>query len=145
MHLSILALYSVLHGVLTLNVGPEYNHPIEGLFRWLTFLFYAIFGGGHSSLADLDVDLPFSQPVTFAHLEWQRCLAASHDHVCICSKQTQQNPLSNAIASPSILPFLAFPTIHQHLIVPGHVSVQGASELGRQERKRAVVTTQYGR
>ena len=28
---------------------------------------------------DLDVDLPFSQPVTFAHLEWQRCLAASHD------------------------------------------------------------------
>ncbi|KAJ5985237.1 agmatinase [Penicillium canescens] len=27
---------------------------------------------------DLDVDLPFSQPVTFAHLKWQRCLAASH-------------------------------------------------------------------
>ncbi|KAJ5407876.1 hypothetical protein N7509_001759, partial [Penicillium cosmopolitanum] len=45
------------HGAISLNVGPEYSHPIE----------------------DLDVDLPFSQPVTFAHLEWQRCLAASHD------------------------------------------------------------------
>ncbi|KAL1887909.1 hypothetical protein Sste5346_009913 [Sporothrix stenoceras] len=41
----------------TVNVGPDYEHHIE----------------------DLDVDLPFSQPVTFAHLEWQRCLAASHD------------------------------------------------------------------
>lgn len=30
---------------------------------------------------DLDKDLPFSQPVTFAHLEWQRCLAAAHDQV----------------------------------------------------------------
>ncbi|PLB46585.1 Arginase/deacetylase [Aspergillus steynii IBT 23096] len=39
-----------------LNVGPDYAHPIE----------------------DLDKDLPFSQPVTFAHLEWQRCLASSH-------------------------------------------------------------------
>ncbi|KAL2845867.1 arginase family-domain-containing protein [Aspergillus pseudoustus] len=40
----------------TLNVGPDYQHPIE----------------------DLDKDLPFSQPVTFAHLEWQRCLASTH-------------------------------------------------------------------
>ncbi|KAJ5767013.1 uncharacterized protein N7511_004629 [Penicillium nucicola] len=48
---------SLLYGALALNVGPEYSHPIE----------------------DLDVDLPFSQPVTFAHLEWQRCLAASHN------------------------------------------------------------------
>ncbi|KAL4963830.1 agmatinase [Aspergillus stella-maris] len=39
------------------NVGPNYQHPIE----------------------DLDKDLPFSQPVTFAHLEWQRCLASSHN------------------------------------------------------------------
>ncbi|KAH8879208.1 arginase family protein [Thozetella sp. PMI_491] len=39
-----------------LNLGPGYEHPVE----------------------DLDKDLPFSQPVTFAHLEWQRCLAASH-------------------------------------------------------------------
>ena len=31
--------------------------------------------------ADLDKDLPFSQPVTFAHMEWQRCLAASHKEV----------------------------------------------------------------
>ncbi|KAJ5301956.1 hypothetical protein PENANT_c046G07277 [Penicillium antarcticum] len=48
---------SLLYGAFALNVGPGYNHAIE----------------------DLDVDLPFSQPVTFAHLEWQRCLAASHD------------------------------------------------------------------
>ncbi|OJI95862.1 hypothetical protein ASPVEDRAFT_35172 [Aspergillus versicolor CBS 583.65] len=41
----------------TVNVGPDYQHPIE----------------------DLDKDLPFSQPVTFAHLEWQRCLAESHN------------------------------------------------------------------
>ncbi|EMD68963.1 hypothetical protein COCSADRAFT_130195 [Bipolaris sorokiniana ND90Pr] len=47
----------LLSTVAALNVGPDYSHPIE----------------------DLDVDLPFSQPVTFAHLEWQRCLAASHD------------------------------------------------------------------
>ncbi|KAI8265347.1 putative agmatinase 2 [Colletotrichum sp. SAR11_239] len=40
-----------------LNVGPDYQYPIE----------------------DLDKDLPFSQPVTFAHLEWQRCLAESHN------------------------------------------------------------------
>lgn len=42
---------------LALNIGPDYAHPIE----------------------DLDKDLPFSQPVTFAHLEWQRCLAQSHE------------------------------------------------------------------
>ncbi|KAL1310508.1 hypothetical protein AAFC00_000793 [Neodothiora populina] len=39
------------------NVGPDYKWPVE----------------------DLDKDLPFSQPVTFAHLEWQRCLAETHD------------------------------------------------------------------
>lgn len=39
-----------------INVGSDYPHALE----------------------DLDKDLPFSQPVTFAHLEWQRCLAASH-------------------------------------------------------------------
>ncbi|KAL4988651.1 hypothetical protein BDW68DRAFT_186992 [Aspergillus falconensis] len=39
---------------LTLNVGPDYQHPLEE-------------------------DLPFSQPVTYAHLEWQRCLASSHN------------------------------------------------------------------
>jgi agmatinase len=38
------------------NVGPNYAHPLE----------------------DLDKDLPFSQPVTFAHLPWQRCLGESH-------------------------------------------------------------------
>ena len=27
---------------------------------------------------DLDTDLPFSQPVTFAHLPWQRCLSSTH-------------------------------------------------------------------
>ncbi|KAJ9268170.1 hypothetical protein DTO212C5_5712 [Paecilomyces variotii] len=41
----------------TLNVGPYFKYKIE----------------------DLSVDLPFSQPVTFAHLEWQRCLAHSHN------------------------------------------------------------------
>ncbi|GES63244.1 arginase family protein [Aspergillus terreus] len=46
-----------LGAVSALNVGPDYAHPIE----------------------DLDKDLPFSQPVTFAHLEWQRCLALDHD------------------------------------------------------------------
>lgn len=37
-------------------VGPNYAHPLE----------------------DLDKDLPFSQPVTFAHLPWERCLSVSH-------------------------------------------------------------------
>ncbi|KAJ9220389.1 hypothetical protein DTO169E5_8011 [Paecilomyces variotii] len=41
----------------SLNVGPDFKYKIE----------------------DLSVDLPFSQPVTFAHLEWQRCLAHSHN------------------------------------------------------------------
>ncbi|KAK5379217.1 hypothetical protein LTR20_009877 [Exophiala xenobiotica] len=30
------------------------------------------------TLEDLDKDLPFSQPVTFAHLPWQRCFSAAH-------------------------------------------------------------------
>jgi agmatinase len=38
------------------NVGPNYRHTLE----------------------NLDKDLPFSQPVTFAHLPWHRCLAPSH-------------------------------------------------------------------
>jgi len=40
----------------SVNVGPNYAHPLE----------------------DLDKDLPFSQPVTFAHLPWQRCFSPSH-------------------------------------------------------------------
>ncbi|KAK4939528.1 hypothetical protein LTR10_020237 [Elasticomyces elasticus] len=40
----------------SIPVGPNYKHPIE----------------------DLDKDLPFSQPVTFAHLPWQRCFSAAH-------------------------------------------------------------------
>lgn len=40
----------------TIEVGPNYDFPLE----------------------DLDKDLPFSQPVTFAHLPWQRCFSASH-------------------------------------------------------------------
>ena len=39
-----------------LEVGQNYAHPLE----------------------DLDTDLPFSQPVTFAHLPWERCLSQSH-------------------------------------------------------------------
>ncbi|KAJ5925312.1 hypothetical protein N7454_007951 [Penicillium verhagenii] len=50
------SLLSILPIVSALNVG-DYGHPIE----------------------DLNKDLPFSQPVTFAHLEWQRCLAADHE------------------------------------------------------------------
>ncbi|KAJ6184514.1 hypothetical protein N7519_005815 [Penicillium mononematosum] len=57
MHFTSLTFSLLLQGAIALNVGPEYSHPIE----------------------DLDVDLPFSQPVTFAHLEWQRCLAESHN------------------------------------------------------------------
>ncbi|EXJ92944.1 hypothetical protein A1O3_01500 [Capronia epimyces CBS 606.96] len=38
------------------EVGPNYDFPLE----------------------DLDKDLPFSQPVTFAHLPWQRCFSAAH-------------------------------------------------------------------
>ncbi|KIX03940.1 agmatinase [Rhinocladiella mackenziei CBS 650.93] len=38
-------------------IGPNYDFPLE----------------------DLDKDLPFSQPVTFAHLPWERCFSASHD------------------------------------------------------------------
>ena len=41
---------------LSFSVGPNYPYPLE----------------------DLDKDLPFSQPVTFAHLPWQRCFSLSH-------------------------------------------------------------------
>lgn len=39
-----------------LNVGPNYVYPVE----------------------NLDRDLPFSSPATFAHLPWQRCLSHTH-------------------------------------------------------------------
>jgi agmatinase len=51
------ALLTCVNQISGLDVGPGFQHPIE----------------------DLNVDLPFSQPVTFAHLEWQRCLAHSHN------------------------------------------------------------------
>ena len=41
----------------SLDLGPNFKHEIE----------------------DLDKDLPFSQPVTFAHLPWERCLRPSHE------------------------------------------------------------------
>ncbi|ETI20600.1 hypothetical protein G647_08638 [Cladophialophora carrionii CBS 160.54] len=41
---------------LSFSVGPNYPYALE----------------------DLDKDLPFSQPVTFAHLPWHRCFSASH-------------------------------------------------------------------
>jgi len=54
LHLLLLGIFSTTSS--SLNVGPNYKHAIE----------------------DLDKDLPFSQPVTFAHLAWERCLSASH-------------------------------------------------------------------
>jgi agmatinase len=39
-----------------LNLGPNYVYAVE----------------------DLDRDLPFSSPATFAHLSWQRCLSHKH-------------------------------------------------------------------
>ncbi|KAL3473168.1 arginase family-domain-containing protein [Aspergillus californicus] len=57
MKLSAASLLALSHAAYSVNVGPDYQHPLE----------------------DLDKDLPFSQPVTFAHLEWQRCLAPSHN------------------------------------------------------------------
>lgn len=57
---------------------------------------------------DLDVDLPFSQPVTFAHLEWQRCLAASHDKVrrsFTCAKNQPQRLAPNLAKSPWTLQY----------------------------------------
>ncbi|KIW62828.1 agmatinase [Phialophora macrospora] len=41
---------------LSFSVGPNYPYALE----------------------DLDKDLPFSQPVTFAHLPWHRCFSPSH-------------------------------------------------------------------
>lgn len=76
----------LLSTVAALNVGPDYSHPIE----------------------DLDVDLPFSQPVTFAHLEWQRCLAASHDKVrrsFTCAKNQPQRLAPNLAKSPWTLQY----------------------------------------
>lgn len=67
----------LLQGAIALNVGPEYSHPIEGQSSRTSPIPSSI-----KQIADLDVDLPFSQPVTFAHLEWQRCLAAAHNKVC---------------------------------------------------------------
>ncbi len=40
----------------SIDVGPNYQYDIE----------------------DLDKDLPFSQPVTFAHLPWERCFSHAH-------------------------------------------------------------------
>ena len=51
-----------------IEVGPNYQHP----------------------LYDLDKDLPFSQPVTFAHLPWRRCLAQS-------SHRSEAPPLDIAV------------------------------------------------
>jgi agmatinase len=42
---------------LEVNLGPNYANPIE----------------------NLDRDLPFSSPATFAHLPWQRCLSHTHN------------------------------------------------------------------
>jgi agmatinase len=42
---------------LELNLGPNYANPVE----------------------NLDRDLPFSSPATFAHLPWQRCLSHTHN------------------------------------------------------------------
>ncbi|KAF2104757.1 arginase family protein [Rhizodiscina lignyota] len=42
--------------VFCVQLGPNFTHEVE----------------------DLDKDLPFSQPVTFAHLPWERCLSQSH-------------------------------------------------------------------
>lgn len=61
-----------------LNVGPNYQYPLEGMFSCLGGYLQ---GSQLSFSPDLDKDLPFSQPVTFAHLEWQRCLAESHNKV----------------------------------------------------------------
>ena len=51
---------------ITLNLGPNFTWPVN----------------------NLDTDLPFSQPVTFAHLPWHRCLAPAH---------TAESPLDIAI------------------------------------------------
>jgi agmatinase len=40
----------------SIELGPNYDFPVE----------------------DLDKDLPFSQPVTFAHLPWERCFSPAH-------------------------------------------------------------------
>lgn len=64
------------HTAYTLNVGPDYRYPVEGSSATESSVL-------HTSLTsiDLDKDLPFSQPVTFAHLEWQRCLSSAHTSV----------------------------------------------------------------
>lgn len=61
---SLLSVYGHSHGqaeqdqpaLSSIPVGPNYDFPLE----------------------DLDKDLPFSQPVTFAHLPWQRCFSPAH-------------------------------------------------------------------
>ncbi|KAJ5689984.1 hypothetical protein N7462_004376 [Penicillium macrosclerotiorum] len=70
MKVSSVVLVSLLEAVWGINVGQGYQHPIEGAPNYET---------KRASIPDLDKDLPFSQPVTFAHLEWQRCLAANHE------------------------------------------------------------------
>ncbi|KKY25560.1 putative arginase family protein [Phaeomoniella chlamydospora] len=54
--LSAPAVFANLDPEITLNLGPNFTQPLH----------------------NLDTDLPFSQPVTFAHLPWHRCLAPSH-------------------------------------------------------------------
>ncbi|KAK2812449.1 hypothetical protein FQN50_001450 [Emmonsiellopsis sp. PD_5] len=62
-----------------LNLGPDYTHPIEGMIVVQKLKPKTESKNINKCETDLDKDLPFSQPVTFAHLEWQRCLAESHN------------------------------------------------------------------
>lgn len=64
------------HIAYTMNVGPDYQHRIEGSSTTRSRSLHTLL-----TSIDLDKDLPFSQPVTFAHLEWQRCLSSAHTSV----------------------------------------------------------------
>lgn len=84
-----------------LNVGADYAHPIEG--KQTTYK--TINALNNIRATDLDKDLPFSQPVTFAHLEWQRCLAAEHTTVRTIPNQKETSQLTTQPLDIAILGF----------------------------------------
>lgn len=97
------------------------------------------------TFTDLDKDLPFSQPVTFAHLEWQRCLASTHTNVHRHLCPLMQNDSTDRLtSSPSTSLFLVFLTTLALPIALEHDLARVASAPVPRARKRAEATTQSG-
>lgn len=91
----------------------------------------------------MDKDLPFSQPVTFAHLEWQRCLAESHNKVTKLKPLVSSHRLIN-VSSLLMLRSWVFLTIRRHHTVPELASGLEVSAQDHLEKRRVAATTLSG-